>query len=66
MRNSDASILVLHLFPAFNHPNNQLPYFYSYLPPLDSVAKKQLFLGRKNIGGAFSTPLHPPSHAYAQ
>jgi hypothetical protein len=66
IRNYDASITVLHFFLPLTTQIIILNIFLPLVAPLDSAAKKQLLLGRKNIGGAFATPLHPPSYAYVQ
>jgi hypothetical protein len=48
-------------FLSLHHLNNRLENS-SLL--FKSVAKIKLFLGRKNIGGAFAHSLAPPSYAY--
>jgi hypothetical protein len=55
---------VFHFLLSLHHTNNRLENISTFLfGPLQLSSKKNLFLGRKNIGGIFA-PLVPPSYAY--
>jgi hypothetical protein len=52
-------------FLSLHHLNNPFEKVYTfYFPLANSVAKKRIFLGIKNIGGRIFTPSHPSGYAY--
>ena len=57
IRNSDASILVLHLFPAFNHPNNHCEHISTLIcPPWTQQPISNYFQVEKILEGHLPPP----------